>query len=71
MAKKEEAKPLADLRQEAVEHLDAIEGELNEAQKDLDALKEIGIDVSRLEERVRWGKKARQIILDRFGRSEK
>lgn len=70
MANTNETKPLADLTKEAVDHLDAIKGELDEAQKDLDALKEIGIDVSRLEERIAWGNKAREIILKRFGRSE-
>jgi len=63
--------PLADLRQEAVEHLDAIKGELDEAEKDLDALEKIGLDVTRLRERVDWGKKAREIILERFGKTGK
>jgi len=63
--------PLADLRAEAVEHLDAIKGELDEAEKDLDALEKIGLDVTRLRERVDWGNKARDIILERFGRTAK
>jgi len=63
-----ETAPLADLRQEAVEHLDAIKGELDEAGKDLDALEKIGLDVTRLRERVDWGHKAREIILERFGK---
>lgn len=58
--------PLAELRDEAVDHLDAIKAELDEAAKDLDALEKIGMDVSRLRERVEWGKRARDIILDRF-----
>jgi len=62
--------PLADLREEAVAHLDSIKDELDEADKDLDALEQIGMDVSRLRERVDWGKKAREIILDRFGKKE-
>ena len=65
------AAPLADLRTEAVEHLDAIKGELDEADKDLDALEKIGLDVTRLRERVDWGHKARDIILERFGRTGK
>jgi len=63
--------PLADLRQETVEHLDAIKGELDEAAKDLDALEKIGLDVTRLRERVDWGNKARDIILERFGKTGK
>lgn len=61
--------PLADLRQEAVEHLEAIGGELIEASKDLDALEKIGLDVTRLRERVDWGNNARKIILERFGKN--
>jgi len=63
-----ETPPLADLRNEAVAHLDAIKGELDEARKDLDALEAVGMDVSRLRERVDWGYKAREIILKRFGK---
>ena len=62
------AAPLADLRAETVAHLDAIKGELDEAVKDLDALGKIGLDVTRLRERVDWGYKARDIILERFGK---
>jgi len=62
--------PLADLTEEAVKHLDAIGGELDEAEKDLDALSEIGMDVSRLRERIDWGRKARGIIMKRYGKSE-
>ena len=60
--------PLAGLRSETIAHLDKIKGELDEAVKDLDALEEIGMDVSRLRERVNWGYKAREIILKRHGR---
>jgi len=69
MAKNEipkEVSPLADLRAETVGHLDAIKGELDEAQKDLEALEKIGMDVSRLRERIAWGYKAREVILERF-----
>jgi len=61
--------PLSDLRQEAVDHLNAIGVELTEAEKDLEALEKIGHDVSRLRERVEWGKNARKIILERFGKN--
>ena len=65
-----ETAPLADLWEEAVGHLDAIKGELDEAAKDLEALEKIGMDVSRLRERVDWGYKARDIILDRFKKKD-
>ena len=60
--------PLADLRDETVAHLDAIKAELDEADKDLNALDEIGLDVTRLRERVQWGRKAREVILKRFNK---
>lgn len=59
--------PLADMRKEAVDHLDAIGGELDEAEKDLDALEKIGVDVSRLRERIAWGRNATEVITKRFG----
>ena len=59
--------PLATLNQETLKHLDAVEGELDRAEGDLDALEEIGIDTSRLREKIDWGRKARKVILDRFG----
>jgi len=64
-----ETASLADLRAETIAHLDKIKGELDEATKDLDALEKIGLDVSRLRERVDWGKKAREIILQRYGKT--
>jgi hypothetical protein len=63
-----EIQPLIGLRDEAVEHLNAIGVELDEADKDLDALDKIGMDTSRLRERVEWGKNARKVILERFGK---
>jgi len=63
-----EGAPFGALRDETVTHLDKIKGELDEAVKDLDALEEIGMDVTRLRERVNWGYKAREIILKRYGR---
>ena len=59
--------PLAELKQETLDHLDAVKGELDQAAADLDALEEIGIDTSRLREKIEWGRKARKIILDRYG----
>jgi hypothetical protein len=61
-----EAAPLVDLRREAAENLNKIEADLAEAEKDLDALEKIGMDVTRLRERVEWAKNARKIIMERF-----
>jgi len=62
-----EPDPLADIRKEAVDHLEAIGSELDEAEKDLDALEKIGVDTSRLRERIAWGRNARDVITKRFG----
>ena len=66
---KDEA-PLSQLNDDAVKHLDAIGAELDEAEKDLEALQDIGMDVTRLKERIAWGRKARGIILRRYGKKE-
>ena len=58
--------PLHDLSAETVASLDAIKGELDKASGDIAALEKIGMDVSRLKERIDWGYKAREIILERF-----
>jgi hypothetical protein len=58
--------PLHDLSAETIASLDAIKGELDKAQLDIGALEKIGMDVSRLKERLDWGYKARDIILERF-----
>ncbi len=61
------SEPLADLTTEAVEHIEGIKKELDRAKEDLDAMEELGIDTSRLREKIEWGYKARKVILARFG----
>lgn len=63
--------PLADLTDDSLRHLDSIKGELDTAAGDLDALEELGIDTSRLREKIAWGNKAREVILKRFGPAKK
>ena len=58
--------PLHDISTETIASLEAIKGELDKAQADIEALEKIGMDVSRLKERLDWGYKARDIILERF-----
>ncbi len=58
--------PLHDLSAETIKSLEDIKGELDKAKGDIEALEKIGMDVSRLKERVDWGYKAREIILERF-----
>ena len=62
--------PLLTLNREALDHLESIKAELDQATGDLDALEELGVDTSRLRERIAWGYKAREVILRRFGETK-
>lgn len=59
--------PLVDLSQDTLDHIEAIKKELDQASGDLDALETLGLDTSRLREKINWGYKARDVILARFG----
>jgi len=61
-----EPSPLVELTAEAREHLDAMKAELDTAEKDMDALEDRGLDVSRLRDKITWAKKAREVILKRM-----
>jgi len=58
--------PLEGLSREAREHLENIKGELDEAEKDQDALEQLGLDTSRNRERIEWGRKAVEVIAKRL-----
>ena len=58
--------PLASMTAETMEHIDAIKVELDKARADLDSLDELGLDTSRLREKINWGYKAREVILKTF-----
>jgi len=60
--------PLASLTEDTLQHMDGIKGELDQASKDLESLEELGIDTSRLREKIQWGYKARETILKTFGK---
>ncbi len=62
-----EVDPLVELSKDTLEHIDGIKKELDTASGDLDALEELGIDTSRLREKINWGYKAREVVLKRFG----
>ena len=64
----EDNEPLASLTQDTLDHINAIKGELDRATTDLDALEELGIDTSRLREKINWGYKAREVILKTFNK---
>jgi hypothetical protein len=65
-----EARPFAELTEEAIRHLEDIGAELDTAQGDLEALEKIGLDTSRLKERIAWGKHARSVLLERFAKKQ-
>ena len=54
---------LASLTEDAKKHLDGMKGELDQSDKNLDALEELGLDVSKLREKIRWARKARETII--------
>lgn len=66
----QETEPLADLTRDTLEHIEGIKKELDSASADLDALESLGIDTSRLREKIDWGYKARDVILKQFGKKE-
>lgn len=61
------SEPLADLTADTLDHIEGIKKELDRASEDLDAMEELGLDTSRLREKIDWGYKARKVILARFG----
>jgi len=58
-----EAAPLVELTEEARKHIDAMKAEIDASEKNLDGLEELGLDVSRLREKIDWARKAREVIL--------
>jgi hypothetical protein len=67
----ENRRVLGELSQEALKQLNDIAGELDEVEKDADALEKAGFDTSRIRERVAWGRQVKKIIEERFGMPEK
>lgn len=65
-----ETEPLADLTQDTLDHIDGVKKELDSAVGDLEALESLGIDTSRLREKIDWGYKAREVILKQFGKKK-
>lgn len=61
-----EPDPLITLTDEARKHIEGLDTELTRVEGDLEAMEELGLDTSRLKERVEWARKARKIILERL-----
>jgi len=58
-----EVTPRVELTEEARKHIDAMKAEIEASEKNLDGLEELGLDVSRLREKIEWARKARETIL--------
>ena len=65
MAKKIEA-PVIKLSAEDKKKLEALQIEIERAEKAVKALKELDVDVKSLEEKIEWAKKAREVLLTEF-----
>jgi len=57
--------PLHDVRADTLSSLDNIESELDLADGDIKAMESLGMDVSRLKERLSWGRNAVKVIRSR------
>jgi hypothetical protein len=65
MVKKSEA-PAIKLTLEDKKKLESLQVDIERSEKAIAALKELNIDVKELEERIEWGKKAREVLLSEF-----
>jgi len=66
MAKQPEDNPLAAITEESQRHIEEMGAEMDRASDDLDAIEGLGLDVSRLRERLDWAKRARDTVLKRI-----
>ena len=58
--------PFADLNADTLKQLDDLGKHIDTSLAQLDALEEIGVDQSRLREKLEWGRKVREILLKDF-----
>ena len=66
-----ETSPLFDITEGTLKNLEDIGAELDAAEKALAPMEELGMDTSRLRERIEWGKKARQVMMEHFTKEKK
>lgn len=71
MPEEDEDRPLAELTEEGEKVLEEMNAEIKRAEEDLAAVEELGVDTSRLKERVNFAKRARDVVLKRLSRSKK
>ena len=58
--------PLVTLTADAKKEIDKLGKDIERSEGDMSALEELGLDVSRLRDKINWAKKAREIILKRM-----
>lgn len=58
--------PLASLTKEARDELEKLGADIDKAEKELDTFEELGVDTSRLRDKINWAKKARELMLKNF-----
>jgi len=58
--------PLVSLTAEAKQHIVNMTAEIDRINGDLEGLKSLGFDVTQLEERLAWARKAKEVILKSF-----
>ena len=58
--------PLVKLTEDAKKEIDNLGGDIERSEGDMLALEELGLDVSRLRDKIEWAKKAREIVLKRM-----
>ena len=58
--------PLVTLTADAKIEIDKLGKDIERSEEDMKALEELGLDVSRLRDKIEWAKKAREIVLKRM-----
>jgi len=58
--------PLVKLTEDAKKEIDKLGKDIDRSEQDMLALEELGLDVSRLKDKISWARKAREIVLKRM-----
>jgi hypothetical protein len=63
---KQDKDPLASLTKEAREELEKLGADIDKAEKEMETFEELGVDTSRLRDKINWARKARDLMLKNF-----
>ena len=64
--KKDQPLPLFELNEEGKEKMKQVEAQLQAAKQRLKDMQDLGLDVSRLEDKIAWGEKALKVLTKRM-----